>query len=109
MDEGFLARRAAEDQRMMSTAAEVLAERAGCGQGSQSVDGMEDRPGGQGAEGAHAVGEDERLYGYWIDCAATQRKQLLREWADADDDNDDDQAMDMIDEDYTAEHNYRVY
>jgi hypothetical protein len=27
---------------------------------------------------------------------------------DADDD-DDDKAMDMIDEDYAAEHNYRVY
>ena len=25
------------------------------------------------------------------------------------DEDDDDQAMDMIDEDYAAEHNYRVY
>lgn len=120
VDEGFLARRAAENQRMMSAVAAELAERAGCGQGSQSVDGTGGRPSGEGQEGAHAAGEDAPLYGYQINCAATQREQLLR-LQDADDDDDDDQVMDvideddddqemdMIDEDYAAEHNYRVY
>lgn len=109
VDEGYLARRATENQSMMSAVAAELARRARGGHGSQSVDGTGTGPEGEDEWGSHAAWEDAPPGGYGMDCDVTECAQLLlcKGWQD--DDYDDDKDMDMVDEDYAAEHNYRVY
>lgn len=109
VDNGLLARRAAQDQHVqehvMNAAMAELARRAREGQGNQSVDGVGFGPGAEDWAGAHAAGEDMLQDGEG-DVAACEQRLRCEGLEDDDDDYGDDE---MIDEDYAAEHNYRVY
>jgi hypothetical protein len=106
VDSGFLARRAAEDYRMTAAAAAELARLATCGREGGGEGEWEDD------EAARGGGEDAlRAEGDGMDyCVMTEWEQpRLDVDGGKEEEDDDDYDWAMMDEDYAAERNYRVY